>query len=321
MGWIKRNLLFVVIGVVALGALGAAGYYIYTSWDANSAASTALDENYDKLNTLIQQKPSPGDDKVDNTKIALEQEKQLREWIGGASASFQPVAPVPSSAPTIATFLGALQKTAEQLQHVADGAGVTLPPKYEFSFTAEKDNFNINATYLPQLAQQLGEVKTIAEVLFSARVNNLDRIQRVRVTEQDATAQEDYLDVRPITNNLAIITPYVVSFRCFTPELSRVISGFAKSSSGFIVKAVNVQPASASSAPGAEGMMPGAMPGGYPGMMPGAMPGGYAPGVMPGAAVQPAQAAAAKGGLQTVLKEQLLRVTLEVDLVKLQPKS
>ena len=34
-----------------------------------------------------------------------------------------------------------------------------------------------------------------------------------------------------------------------------------------------------------------------------------------------AQPAAGKGRLQTVLKEQLLRVTLEVEIVKLLPKS
>jgi hypothetical protein len=36
---------------------------------------------------------------------------------------------------------------------------------------------------------------------------------------------------------------------------------------------------------------------------------------------QPAAAPAGKGGLQTVLKEQLLRITLEVEVVKLLPKS
>ena len=55
---------------------------------------------------------------------------------------------------------------------------------------------------------------------------------------------------------------------------------------------------------------------GYPGGGPGYP--GY-----PGAAPQPsptAKRAPGKGGLQTVLKEQLLRVTLEVDIVKLLPK-
>lgn len=319
MGWIKRNLLFVIIGVVAVASLGAAGYYIYTSWDANSAATTKLNETYDTLSTLQQKTPSPGNDKVDNTKIANEQERQLLEWIASASATFKPVDPIPSSAPTIATFLGALQKTVDQLQHDANNVGVVLSPKYEFSFAAEKDKFDLNATYLPQLAQQLGEVKAIAGIMFAARVNNLDFIQRVRITEQDATAQTDYLDEHPITNNLAVITPYVITFRCFTPELARVISLFATSPNAFIIKSVNVQPySSATATPG--GGMPGGMPGGPEagmGMPPGMGPGGY-----PGMPAQPtATAAAGRGGLQTVLKEQLLRVTLQVELVKLQHKS
>jgi hypothetical protein len=39
---------------------------------------------------------------------------------------------------------------------------------------------------------------------------------------------------------------------------------------------------------------------------------------MPVAAAQPVSS---KGGLPTILKEQLLRITLEVDLVKLLPKT
>jgi hypothetical protein len=39
---------------------------------------------------------------------------------------------------------------------------------------------------------------------------------------------------------------------------------------------------------------------------------------MPAAVAQPVSS---KGGLPTILKEQLLRVTLEVDLVKLLPKT
>ena len=32
MMWIKRNLFFVVVGILALGLLGAAGFYDYKSW-------------------------------------------------------------------------------------------------------------------------------------------------------------------------------------------------------------------------------------------------------------------------------------------------
>ena len=42
---------------------------------------------------------------------------------------------------------------------------------------------------LGALAEQLGEVKAMAEILFAARVNSLDGIQRVRVSEDDATGR------------------------------------------------------------------------------------------------------------------------------------
>jgi hypothetical protein len=310
MGWIKRNLIFVIIGVVALGALGGAGFYIFTSYGTNAEATTALNENYDKLNLLLQQTPSPGNEKIDNTEIAKAQAAQLSEWITKASSSFQPVNPVPSSSPTIATFLGALQNTIDQLQHEADAQGVGLPPKFQFSFAAEKDKFDVNAAYLPQLAQQLGEVKAIAEIFFTARVNNLDGIQRVRITDQDAAAQGDYIEEHPVTNSLAIVTPYVVTFRGFTPELARVLNGLARSPNAFVVKSINVQPAAASSSSNLAGPMSMSPEGMAPGMP------GY--GAMPGT---PAQPTTGKGGLQTVLKEQLLRVTMEVELIKLLPKS
>ena len=63
---------------------------------------------------------------------------------------------------------------------------------------------------------------------------------------------------------------------------------------------------------------PGRFAPGYPGAYPGGYPGGYPGAVAP---AQPAMAQPGKGGLQTVLKEQLLRITLEVDIVKLLQKS
>jgi hypothetical protein len=188
------------------------------------------------------------------------------------------------------------------LQHEADDAGVALPPNYDFSFSAQREKVKF-APGLDLLAAQLGEVKSISEALFATRINSLDSIQRVRVSADDTGgSQSDYIDQHPVTNNLAVITPYVISFRCFTPELSRVIGAFATSSNAFLIKSINVQPAGSAGASGGGGTV--AAPGGAPGT--------------PGAA---ASAGAGKGGLQTVLKEQLLHVTMEVEFMKLLPKG
>ncbi len=137
----------------------------------------------------------------------------------------------------------------------------------------------------------------------------------------DATGpQADYIDEQPVTNDLAVITPYVVTFRCFTPELARVIGGFATSPNAFIDQ-VHQRPAGGNS--GDDGSAGRIAPMGLP---PGGLRRAIRPlcrdsGRMPPPAAGAGQPQAGKGGLQTVLKEQLLRVTLEVEIVKLLPKS
>jgi hypothetical protein len=322
MDWIKRNLFIVIGGVVTLLLLGAAGFYIYKGLSRNSDAATTLNGIYDQLNNIHQQKPAPGNEKINNIEIAKEQEAQLREWIASTEKYFQPVPSIPATGITGETFASALRRTLDALQHEAEEAGVTLPPKYDFSFSAERPLVRFADGSLEPLAAQLGEVKAIVETIFSGRVNAFDGIQRVRVSADDANgSQADYIDEHPVTNDLAVVTPYVVTFRCFTPELSRVVGAFAMSSNTFLIKAINVQPASAAPTPTAA--MPMEMPGGMPGGMPG-QPGMMPPGMLQPGMVAPAvplpATVAGKGGLQTVLKEQLLRVSLEVGLVKLQPK-
>lgn len=316
MGWIKRNLFFVVGGVVSLLLLGGAGYYIWSESSRNTKANDDLNEIYSKLDSLTKQEPKPGNDKVNNTAIAKEQEQQLRDWINSAAGYFQPVAGIPPGVNVSSKDFGtALSRTVDQMQRAAENAGITLPPKYGFSFEAQRARMTFAAGSVDLLAQQLGEVKAITEVLFATRINALDSIQRVRVSEDDALGSaSDYLDASPVTNELAIITPYIVTFRCFTPELARVLVGISKGSNTLIIKSVNVLPA------GSAGTLPMGMPegGGYPpGRIPGeGMPPGYL-GYSPGAAPP----VTGRGGLQTIVKEQLLRVVVEVNLVKLLPKS
>lgn len=317
MGWIKRNLFFVIGGLLALGLLGGAGFFIYTGWARNSDMSGKLNEIYDKLQQLAQSPQQPGNEKVNNTQIAKDQDKQVRDWIAQSAQFFRPIPPIPEGSVTSKTYATALGTTIYQLQQEAKDNSVSLPPQYYFSFQVQSSKLTISSASLDPLAAQLGEVKAISEILFAARINALDGIQRVRVSDDDAAGlQSDYTDERPITNELAVVTPYVVTFRSFTPELARVLSGFAMSPNAFIVKSINVQPAGAATMSAAPGDAPGYGQPNVPGMR--FREGMYPPGAMPPPDQQP-QPAAGKGGLQTVLKEQLLRITLELEIVKLLP--
>jgi hypothetical protein len=300
MAWIKRNLVFVIGGILAIGLLGTAGYYNYKGWSQNTAKFNQLNDIYKALRDLTGKKPSPGGDKVDNIAAAREQERQIRDWIRRAADYFQPIAPIPNTgnnAVSSEAFAAALRRTIDQLQHEADAASVALPPKYNFSFEAERSLVKFSGN-LGALAAQFGEVKTISEILFTARVNSLDGIQRVRVSDDDANGpQADYFDGHSVTNNLAVLTPYQITFRSFSPEIAQVLAGFTSSPHGFIVKSINVQPAGTFAATSPDATAPTMTPTPVPTMMPG------------------------KGGLQTVLNEQLLRVTLVVEIVKLLPKK
>ncbi len=312
MAWIKRNLFFVVGGILAIGLLGAAGFYNYKGWNHNATAVDRLTEKYNTLLDLTKKPILPGDEKTDNIKAAKEQEARLRDWIRQAGDCFQPIAPIPNTgtnAVSSEAFAAALRRTIVQLQNEADTASVTLPPRYGFAFEAQRVLVRFDPDGLGMLAQQLGEVKTISEILFAARVNSMDGIQRVRVSSDDVSGpQADYFEGTSETNNLAVLTPYLITFRSFSPEVAEVLAGFASSPHGFIVKSIIVQPAGAFAvSPTDAAVTP------------------YAPTPPPGPVMPPPTIGAppppSKGGLQTVLNEQLLRVTLVVDIVKLLPKN
>ncbi|MEI9961753.1 MAG: hypothetical protein WDM76_11650 [Limisphaerales bacterium] len=291
-----------IIAVVAVVLLGAGGFYSFKNWSQNQAALEKLNEAYSTLRDLNNQKPSPGNEKVNNIEIAREQQRQVRAWLEKAGKYFQPIPPIPTPVNGVITseaFAAALHRTINQLVQEAENASVTLPPRYSFSFEAERPLVRFAAGSPEHLARQLGEVKTIAEILFAAKVNSLDNLQRERVSDDDAAGpQADYTSELSVTNDLAVLTPYTVTFRAFSTELSRVLVGFAKSPNGFIIYAIDVEPA-------------GNLPMGQ-------SPEGMAP---PPGPQSPPGTVIGRGGLPTVLNEQLLRVTMSVKIVKLLPKK
>src|SRR6185369_10314074 len=172
---------------------------------------------------------------------------QVRQWIKKTHDYFQPIAPIPATdrGLTDDVFANALRRTITQLRSEADTANVALPPGYNFSFQAQSDKVRFApAGSVEKLAVQLGEVKTISEIMFAAHVSGLDGVQRMRVSDEDtAGTGPDYIDDQPVATDMATLTPYQVTFRGFTDQIVAVLQGFAQSPHGFLIKTINVQPA------------------------------------------------------------------------------
>jgi hypothetical protein len=236
----------------------------------------------------------------------------LRKWINDAGEHFKPVPPIPNPPDgnvTTEQFAGSLRKTIQDLQLEATNANVGLPQDYSFSFAAERNLVTFAPNSLNPLASHLGEIKAICEILFDAKINAIDGIQREMISDNDATGpQSDYLAEKSQTSDLATITPYSITFRCFSADLGQVIAKMAASDYAFVIKGINVMPAA-----GTQTAMGGME--GNPAAMP---PQGYPPryyNVPPPVQQQPENA-----GLQTVLDEQLLQVTMAIEVVKLSAK-
>jgi hypothetical protein len=333
--------------------MGLAGYYLYSKWDADSQVWTNLSSDYEKLHRLNSAPILPGTGPSNNITLAKQEQDQLRGLIQKCRAFAQRVPPIPDLPKvTDQDFFQALGHNISQLQKDATNASVVLPPDYSFSFEAERRKIVFAAGSVAPLSAQLGEVKAICEVLFAAKVNTLDSIRRERVSSDDATGpQTDFLTDKSITNELAVLTPYELSFQCFSAELAAVLSGFASSPNGMVVKSVNVEAApAAAAATGPTTVTPTmiyqqpppmandaerayrsryGLPSGGDRYGGGGIPGGvqYRP-LAPGqpaytppapAAAQPTTAPTGRGGLPTILDERQLKVTLNLVLVKLLP--
>jgi len=349
--WLKRNLLFVIGAVVALALLVFAGYYSTMGWKHKVVEGENLNAKYEELKRLNSQNPHPGFGKVDNIKLAHDQQTNIFNVLSQAAKYFQPPPAIPTPAGDATNinssqFSAALRETLNQLTRAASGVGVQLPPDFKFSFSQQLRLLTFAPGSLEPLAVQLGEIKTLCDVMLQAKVNSLDSLQRARVSPDDeAGPQTDYLPLASTTNDLAVLTPYQITFRSFSPELAQVLAALANSPHALVVKGLNVEPAAAtvteppSYAPVAPvvpvypdrrvGVLPrteaaGEMMLRMPGFGRGGMP-GFGRGGPPPPAAPPqyyvAPAPAVKAGLPVLLNEKQLRITLLVQVVKLLPKK
>jgi hypothetical protein len=344
MDWIKRNLFFVVGAAVALLLMALAGYYTWSGYSENSAQLEKLNAIYEESKQLAEKKPHPGDARTDNISAAKAQQKELQALLARLGQHLQRIPAIPAGGSNVTSqeFASELRSTLRFLQRDATNNSVFLPVVtggFAYSFTAQSQLIKFAPGSLEPLAVQLGEVKAICTVLHSAKVNALDSVRRERVSADDSAGViTDYHDQLSTTNDLAILTPYEVTFRCYTPELAEVLKGMAVSPYGLVVKAINVEPAVSVTLMDATGMTPvyaqpiyaqpppvpmHRSPLGEEGMSP-AMASRYNRGPLPGmqpAPVAVAPAAATRPGLKTILNEKQIKVTMLIHVVKLLPKT
>lgn len=307
MAWIKRNLFFAIGSIVALALMGCGIWYLLSNMGVNKGTQQKLDEAYNQLDTLSQQ--GTGD-------IAgvTNQTQQLREVIEKFRNQFKSIPPIPNkdvNQISSQDFISVLPVTIAELERSAALASVTLPPQFGFSFEAERALTRLAPGSAGPLAVQLGEVKAICDVLYAVKINSLDSIRRERVSPDDEVGSPTYyLEKKSTTTETATLTPYEISFRCFGADLSALLTKFASSPYCFVVETLRVEPG--------EGYTTGG--GGYGGY------GGYGNPEVPatrGYQMTPATtptAGATKGGLTTYLDEKPIRVTLGLEIVKLNSK-
>lgn len=325
MPWLKKNLVLVVAGAVALVLLGLAGYFLYSKYSLESQVTEELAAQTKELNDLANLDPNPGNEKVDNIKAAQEQEKLLQAFVDDARKTFVPIE-YPTNLDSGHLKL-LLDDTIDDLQRGAQRAGVKLQSQYAFTFAAQKPLMSFEQNTLQPLAYMLTDIKVISQVLFNARVLALDGIRRVAVTSQDTPSatpgMSDYWKQKIITNDLAVLTPYEFTFHCFTGELATVLEELYRSPHCFLVKNVVVDPSVSQLLEkpdvGASDVSPMMA---YPSMnlmqmqmmMRYGMRSRYAPAPQPEA---PAQVPTARGGLTPMLDEKPFRVVLWVNTIRM----
>lgn len=249
MAWIKRNLLLVVGGVIALGLLGVAGFFLYTKISLNQAVTAQLEENTEELKKLVNRDPHPGTDKTNNIAAAKAELKKLQAFLNQVRHYFPPTY---TNHPASREFRALLDRSIADLRHQAERAGVQLPEDYWFTFSAQKAAMTFPTNLLGPLTAHLLDVKSLCQILFDAKIVSLEKIRRVSAGQEDGGGSafigafsQDYLDAKGLTNQWAVVMPYEVTFQGFSSDLADVLEGLIRSPSCFVVKNLAVEHADA----------------------------------------------------------------------------
>lgn len=319
--WIKRNLFLAVTGLVALILLGGGVFFVMAGRSRNVALDEEVEATRGKLNNIYNKDPFPHGTNIDAAK------KEIARLRGESAKLTKYFTAVPVEKVDTREFLTMRDRTLSELRDAAQKAGVGLPPStpapYAFSFDVQRAKNSFGPGTFPVVPQQMMEVKQLCAALYDARVSRILNIRRARASQDDNAPGAPVQDYTPgvgiITAPQAVTHPYEVTFTCFSAEIGQVLTSLGRSPHGFVVKAMQVDPETLQADPGGMGV-PGAQPppAGQPMpprfvRPPPGRPAPRPPGVAPAA---PGRPAPGSDRPVVLLKEQRLRVTLLVYVIK-----
>jgi hypothetical protein len=234
MAWIKRNLYFVITIFVGLGVTGYCGYLLYSALGDNAAATEAYNTDKTQLDDFYKKSPFPTKENIQAAKTDAE---RVRAFLADFRKPFAPF-PTPPSVDN-RQFKDYLQKSVIRFGAEATNAGVELNPNYTFSWSQQMDKLSYPAENIAPWMQELVEETAILHILYKAKINFLERIERPSVSPDDQGGN-DNVPFPSVTNQWGVVTPYRVFFRAFSAEIANVLAGIAASSNCFIVKGIYV---------------------------------------------------------------------------------
>ena len=241
--WLKRNLLLVISGLVALVLLVVCGLYFAAGMQKNRALENGLESAKAELTRLYGLNPFPH---ATNVVKAREQADTVQRAVAETKKYFVPVAHANVTGQQFKTLL---DNTIFELRRKAELSGVRLPEtNYAFTFKVQKALVKFAEGSFPALPTMLADIKAISQLIFDAKCNLLN-LRRERPTLDDPAGGTDYTELRRETDPLTgcVLVPYEVQVSCFSKDLAALLDTFSRSTNGFIVKVLLVEPLSGQS--------------------------------------------------------------------------
>jgi len=180
MAWIKRNLFFVITVVVGLGLTGYCGYLLFSAIDENAAAMDKYTGARGSLDTLQKKVPFPSKENIAAVQADAARVQNLNSNYLKVFAGF----PAPPKMED-RQFKDYLQKSIQKFGADATNAGVGMPAGYTFGFGEQVDKLNFPADNIGPWIQELSEIKAILQILYNAKINNLEQVKRPLVGPED----------------------------------------------------------------------------------------------------------------------------------------